>query len=110
FLQIYNQQFPALQASLAPKNLNDLSVRTIQISKQGAQLYPLHYPVQRSYQMSVGVQREVTGNVVISADFVRRVFVNTLIGEIDQNRYNRFINGVRSPVIPLCTGTQASNP
>src|SRR5262249_28335939 len=33
-----------------------------------------------------------------------------LIGELDQNRYNRFINGVRSPVIPLCTGTQASDP
>jgi hypothetical protein len=110
FLQIYNQQFPALQATLAPKNLNDLSVRNIQLSKQGAQLYPLNYPMQRSYQMSLGVQREVTGSLVISADFVRRVFVNTLIGELDQNRYNRFINGTRTPVIPVCTGTQASNP
>lgn len=110
FLQIYDQQFPGLQAALAPKNLNDLSVRNIQLSKTAAQLYPLHYPTQRSYQMSLGVQREVTGSLVVSADYVRRVFVNTLIGEEDQNRYNRFINGVRSPVIPVCTGTQSSDP
>ena len=47
--------------------------------------------------MSIGMQREVSGNLVVTADYVRRVFVNTLIGELDQNRYNRFINGVRSP-------------
>jgi hypothetical protein len=110
FLQIYNQQFPALQAALAPKNLNDLSVRNIQLSKTAAQLFPLHYPTQRSYQMSIGVQREVKSDLVVSADFVRRVFVNTLIGEEDWNRYNRFVNGVRSPVIPVCTGTQANDP
>src|SRR5262249_24914638 len=68
------------------------------------------YPTQRSYQMSVGVQREVSSDLVVSGDFVRRVFVNTLVGELDQNRYNRFINGVRSPVIPVCTGAQASDP
>ena len=109
FMQIYNQQFPALQAALAPQNLNDLSVRNIQKTKSAAQLYPLHYPTQRSYQMSLGVQREVTGSLVIGADFVRRVFVNTLIGELDLNRYNRFTNGVRNPVIPVCTGTQAAD-
>jgi hypothetical protein len=110
FLQIYNQQFPALQAALAPKNLNDLSIRNIQLAKGGAQLYPLRYPTQRSYQMSIGVQRELTNSLVVTADFVRRVFVNTLIGELDQNRYNRFINGARSPVIPVCTGNQAADP
>ena len=99
-----------MQAALAPKDLNDLSIRNIQKTKTAAQLYPLHYPTQRSYQMSLGIQREVSGNLVVNADYVRRVFVNTLVGELDQNRYNRFINGVRSPVIPLCTGTQAADP
>ena len=111
FMQIEQQQLPAIQASLAPKNLNDLSVRNIQLSKTGAQLYPLHYPTQRSYQMSIGVQRELTNNLVVSGDFVRRVFVDTLIGEEDQNKYNRFLNGVRSPVIPVCQSTaQAADP
>jgi hypothetical protein len=110
FLQIYQQQFPVVQAALAPKNLNDLSVRNIQLSKSAAQLYPLHYPTQRSYQTSIGVQRELSSSLVVSADFVRRLFVNTLIGELDQNRYNRFINGVRTPVIPVCQGAQAADP
>ena len=48
--------------------------------------------------------------MVLSADFVRRVFLNQQYGAIDINRYNRYINGVRSPVIPVCTGTQASDP
>jgi hypothetical protein len=110
FLQIYNQQAPALAASLTPTSPNDLSVRNIQLSKSGAQLYPLHYPTQRSYHMSVGVQRQVQPNLVVSADYVRRTFVNTLIDELDQNRFNRFINGVRTPVIPVCQGAQAQNP
>jgi hypothetical protein len=41
---------------------------------------------------------------------VRRVFLNELYGEIDLNRFNRYINGVQTPVIPICTGNQASNP
>jgi hypothetical protein len=110
FLQIYNQQFAGVQAALAPVNPNDLSVRNIQLSKSAAQLYPLHYPTQRSYQTSIGVQREITGSMVLSVDYVRRLFVDTLIGEIDQNRYNRFINGVRTPVIPVCQGAQAADP
>ncbi|HZS10581.1 MAG TPA: carboxypeptidase regulatory-like domain-containing protein [Blastocatellia bacterium] len=103
FLVILNQQLPAVQAALAPKNLNDLSVRNIQINKSGAQLYPNEYPVQRSYHMNIGVERQLRDNIVLSVNYVRRVFVNTLIDEIDYNRYNRFINGVRTPVIPVCT-------
>jgi hypothetical protein len=53
--------------------------------------------------MSIGVQRDLGYDMVISADYVRRVLVNTLLGEIDYNRYERFINGVRSPIIPACT-------
>jgi hypothetical protein len=43
-------------------------------------------------------------------DFVRRVYLNTLFGEVDYNRYNRFINGVRSPVIPVCSAAQKNTP
>ena len=107
FLALQAQEQPVIAASLAPKNLNDLSVRGIQRFKSAAQLYPLSYPTNRSYQMNVGVQREVRRDLVVSVDFVRRVFVDTLYGEIDLNRYNRFlkVNGVptRSPVIPQCT-------
>ncbi|MBO0858412.1 MAG: TonB-dependent receptor [Chloracidobacterium sp.] len=109
--QIVSQELPAVTAALTPTNPNDLSVRNIQISKSGAQLYPLNYPVQRSYQMDVGIQREITPSMVLTADYVRRVFTDTLLGEIDLNRFNRFINGVRAPVIPACASTaQVSDP
>jgi hypothetical protein len=106
--QIFNPQIGPITASLAPKNLNDLSVRNIDISKAAAQLYPKRYPVQRSYHMNVGVQRELARDFVLSVDYVRRVFVNTLLGELDYNRFNRFINGVQTPVIPRCTSAQAA--
>jgi hypothetical protein len=110
FIGLMNAQIGAVAAALAPKNLNDLSVRNIDISKAGAQLYPKDYPVQKGLHMNIGVQRQVRNDMVLSVDFVRRVFVNTLLGEVDYNRWERYIGGQRSPVIPVCTGSQASTP
>ncbi len=101
FLQIYNQQIGAIQQTFGTLS-NDLSIRNIQLNKSAAQLYPKEYPVQRSYHMNIGIQRELRQDMVLTVDYVRRVFVNTLLGEIDYNRYNRFINGARTPVIPIC--------
>jgi len=110
YIQIQNAQAPAIAAALAPKNLNDLSVRNIQISKTGSQLYPKDFPVQHSLQFTIGVQRQLKSDMVLNVDFVRRVFLNTNLGELDGNRWNRYINGVRSPVIPACVGSQAADP
>ena len=41
--------------------------------------------------------------MVLAVDFVRRNFEDTLLGALDLNRFNRFINGVQTPVIPRCT-------
>ncbi len=111
FMQIYNAQIAALQAQLAPKNLNDLSVRNIQLSKTAGDLYPHEYPVQHSIHMNVGFQRELPGDMIVAVDFVRRNFEDTLFGSLDQNRFNRFINGVQTPVIPRClTAAQRADP
>lgn len=107
FEQIQAQETPAIAASLATPIAGETP---IQVAKQGNDLYPLHSPVQNSYHVSLGVQRELRRDMVLSADFVRRVFLNLQYGAEDLNRYNRYINGVQSPVIPLCTGTQALNP
>jgi hypothetical protein len=109
FMQIYNAQIAGIRAALAPKG-NDLSVRNIQINKSAANLYPHDYPVQRSYHMNIGLQHDLGHDMVINVDYVRRVFVNTLLGSLDYNRYNRYIGGVQTPVIPKCTTAQASNP
>ena len=107
FMQIYNAQIGAIQQALAPSN--DLSIRQIQKVKSGANLYPHEYPVQRSYHMNVGVQHDLGHDMVLNVDFVRRVFVNTLLGALDYNRFNRRINGVQTPVIPRCTSTAQLN-
>ncbi len=110
YLQIQQQQEPAIAAALAPKNLNDLSVTNIDIEKSGAQLYPKHYPVQHGLHFDLGVQREIAKDLVLDVDFVRRVYLNTNLGAIDYNRYNRYINGVRTPVIPVCPASEANTP
>jgi hypothetical protein len=111
FMQIYDRQIAALQAQLAPTNLNDLSVRNIQLSKTAGDLYPRDYPVQHAIHMSLGVQRELPGNMVVGAEFVRRAFEDTLLGALDLNRFNRFVNGVQTPVIPRCaTAAERSDP
>jgi hypothetical protein len=110
FMQIYNQQIGAIQQRFGTLS-NDLSVRNIQFNKSAAQLYPSDYPVQRSYQMNLGVQRDLGHGMVLTADYVRRIFVNTLLGEIDYNRFQRRINGVQTPVIPICANAaQRSDP
>ena len=101
FMQIYNAQIGALQAQLAPRG-DDLSVRNIQLGKTATDLYPLEYPVQHALHMSLGIQRELPGNMVLGAELVRRRFDDTLLGSLDLNRFNRFVNGVQTPVIPRC--------
>lgn len=108
FTQIFNQQIGAVTAALAPKNLNDLSVRNIDISKAGAQLYPKNFPVAQSLHFNIGIQREIIKNLVITADLTRRVFNHTNLGEIDYNRFQRYIGGVQTPIIPRCTAAQAN--
>ncbi|HUE89155.1 MAG TPA: carboxypeptidase regulatory-like domain-containing protein [Vicinamibacterales bacterium] len=111
FMQIYDAQIGALQAQLAPTNLNDLSIRNIQLGKTAADLYPSEYPVQHAIHMNLGVQRELGGNMVLGVEFVRRVFEDTLLGSLDWNRFNRYINGVQTPVIPRCvTAAERSDP
>jgi hypothetical protein len=108
FMQIYDAQIGAVQAALAPRSPDDLSVRNVQIGKTAADLYPLEYPVQHALHMSLGVQRELPGNMVLGVEVVRRNFDDTLIGSLDWNRFNRFVNGVQTPVIPRCTSAAQS--
>ncbi|HTS28648.1 MAG TPA: carboxypeptidase-like regulatory domain-containing protein [Bryobacteraceae bacterium] len=110
YLQIQQQQAPIIAAQLAPTNLNNVSVTNIDINKAGAQLYPKNFPVQHGLHFDLGVQRQIGKDIVVDVDFVRRVYLNVNLGEIDYNRYNRFINGVRTPVIPVCPAAQKNTP
>jgi hypothetical protein len=100
---------PALRAELQqrrgdPNNL-DFSVRNIEVDKLGqvslqdlATTYAIH--------LTLGVQREIARDLVLSADFVYRHFIHVPSGLVD---YNHFFS-VRGPVIPACVGAGRDNP
>jgi len=110
FLQIYQTEIPAVTAALSAQASNSLAVRNIDISKTGAELYPLHYPLLDSLHTNIGVQRQIGGDMVLTVDYVRRVFNHVDLGYLDANRFNRYINGVQTPVIPKCAPAQANVP
>jgi hypothetical protein len=105
-MQILPQVKAQAAATLTNPNPNDLTIRNINITKQGTDLFQNSYPASYSRHMSVGVQREIVRDLVVTADFVYRHFYKTEVGVIDYNRFNR----VQGPVIPRCTSAQSANP
>src|SRR5207245_5678383 len=59
----------------------------------GGNLYAPNYEVPRSFQMNVGVQRELWKGAVVSADYVRNVSLRYLLG-VDTNHVGdaRYLN------------------
>lgn len=110
FLDLMNQELPAIQAKLASPNPitnGPYSVSGIDVAKQGVQIYPTHFPLARSYQTSIGLQRDLGHGMVLTADYARRQGENVSLGEVDRNLFNRYLGTpVNSPVIPLCTPAQ----
>jgi hypothetical protein len=111
FMQILNQQIPTLSAQLLGNTPTSGPYTTtgIQILKQGIEIYPSKYPELRSYQTSIGVQRELPWDMVLTADFARRLGENAQLGELDLNRSARAADGL-PPVIPKCPTTPDFNP
>jgi hypothetical protein len=112
FLQVVNQELPNLEQRLTPipPSSGAYSVTGIDIAKQGVEIYPSHFPLLRSYQTSIGVQRDLGHEMVLSVDWARRQGENTNLGELDLNRFTRYINGVQTPVIPMCAASQYYQP
>jgi len=109
FLTMEEAQIGAVTAALS-SSAAGAGITTIDIAKSGTDLYAKNYPVQHSIQFNLGFQREVKKDLVLTVDYVRRVFLNVDLGAFDFNHYNRYINGVRTPVIPVCSAAQASTP
>jgi hypothetical protein len=82
----------------------DPSVRSIQILKQGT-LLPANFPNASSQQFSIGGQRQVVRDFVVSGDFVFRHFIHQGILP-DLNHFN----SVHGPVVPKCTSAQQNDP
>jgi carboxypeptidase family protein len=86
----------------------DPTVQAVQLTKQsGVGVFPADYKTSSALHASVGVQREIARDFVLSADFAYRHFVHlTLGGAIDLNH----TNSIRGRVIPACTATQENDP
>jgi hypothetical protein len=119
FEQIYNQQFPALSALLSPYppiKSGPYTLTDLDYVKVASRLIPHSFPMVHSYQTSLGFQRDLGHNMVLTVDWARRQFTHTLLsapttaGAIDINHANAYINGIVSPVIPSCNASQLFQP
>jgi hypothetical protein len=105
------QILPAIRAELAhargDPNNRDFSVTNIEADKQGI-VGASDLPSPSAMHISLGVQREVVRDLVISADFVVRKFshIGTPPGQIDSNHFS----STRGPVLEICSDAQSRDP
>jgi hypothetical protein len=110
------QALSAIRATLAQQrgdpNNRDFSVRNIEVDKTGS-VYGSDAPSISATHASLGVQRQIARDFVVTADFVVRRFAHLMVGPgaaslgIDLNHFNP---SVRGPVLPVCTAAQRSDP
>ena len=93
-----------LLGSVNPDN-RDFSLRNINRTKQATNLYDPLYGKPYAVHLSLGVQRELAADFVVSADVVWKRFSHTFINGIDYNRWN----STTGPVIPACSEAQRND-
>jgi Carboxypeptidase regulatory-like domain len=106
------QALPAIRANLAQlrgdPNNSDFSVLNIQVDKQGS-IVDGHLPDASALHISIGAQREIARDFVVSADFVVRHFSHiggSYPGHVDVNHFL----SARGPALPLCSNQQRTDP
>jgi hypothetical protein len=79
-----------------------LAVTTIGFAKSGTELITPDFVPDSAQHFSLGVQRQIRSDLAFSADFVYRHFIHLAERDLDANRYNRYLNGVQTPVLRIC--------
>jgi hypothetical protein len=99
---------PSIRAGLLqqlnPDN-RDFTIRNIDADKTGSNLSDPFYQTPYALHFSLGVQRELARNLVLSVDLVERRFLHVFLGGIDYNRFN----SAQGPVIPRCSPAQKND-
>jgi hypothetical protein len=110
YIQIYDAQIPLLTQQLAPtpQTSGPFTVSGLDVAKSAVELHAPDFKVMRSYQTSLGVQRDMGHDFLVQVDWARRQFENVDMGELDLNRSLRTIPGTATTnsVIPVCTTAQ----
>ncbi len=87
-----------LLQTLNPGN-RDFTIRNVDSTKEGQNLYDPDYATPYAVHASLGFQRELAPRLVLGADVVWKDFHQTFINGIDYNRWN----GRSGPVIRRCS-------
>jgi hypothetical protein len=93
------------QLNVNPNN-TDLSIRNIDVFKTGADLFVKDFVPAQAQHMSLGVQRQVTTDFAVTADFAFRHYIHEELRGVDLNHYT----AVNGPVIPACAAAVATVP
>jgi hypothetical protein len=106
FITIRNQQVPAIENTL--KSLGSSGLTGIDFFKTGTDILDPNLEIPYSEQISLGVQRQLSNNMSISADFVYRRLMHTL-QQYDAEYFSRPA-ATGGPIIRPCTTAEAFNP
>jgi hypothetical protein len=103
FLSLYGAQSGVVLAGLQAAGAAGFS--GLDFFKTGTGILDPDLQSPYSDQFTFGIQRQLTKDMVINVDIVRRNRLHTLFAN-DFNKFNR----VGGPVIPRCVGAAAANP
>jgi hypothetical protein len=110
FMAIYNDEYPAINAKFTvpnPITSGPYQYSNVDLAKQNTAGFNAHFPMTRSYQVSVGVQQQLTHDMVLTVDWVQRFIQHAPYGTyIDLNHFTAYTNGVQTPVVPKCLTSQ----
>jgi carboxypeptidase family protein len=99
--------YTGAQAELGPPNNTSLAIRNINVFKTGEELLAHNFRAPYSEHVSIGVQHELRTDLVVTADFVYRLYLHQIIRDTDLNHFY----STQGPVIPACTSAaQAADP
>ncbi len=93
------------QLNVNPNNTN-LAIRNIDVFKTGSDLFVADFVPEQAQHLSIGMQRQVTDDFTITADFAFRHFIHEKLRGVDLNHFY----SVKGPVIPACAAAVATVP
>jgi len=105
-VQLILSFYAGAQAALGPPGNTSLAIRNINVFKTGTDIIAQDFRPPFSEHASIGIQREVRSDFVVTADFVFRQYLHLPIRYMDLNHFN----SAAGPVIPACQGAQALDP
>ncbi|MBS1857593.1 MAG: TonB-dependent receptor [Acidobacteria bacterium] len=108
---LLNLIFPLVRSSAIQQlhvnpNNTDLTVRNIDVFKTGTDLFVNDFVPPAAQHLSIGVERQLTSDLAITADFAFRHFIHEMLRGIDLNHFN----AVGGPLIPACNAANATTP